>query len=80
MSAAVAIIVSDRIYVAKGQVDVFVAASLQAVAQARGTEGCLDFVVAPDPLEPGRVNVYEAWDSEEALLAFRGDGPGEDLS
>jgi hypothetical protein len=32
-------------------------------------------VVAADPLEPDRVNVYEAWEIEAALLAFRGEGP-----
>jgi hypothetical protein len=32
-------------------------------------------VVAADPVEPDRVNVYEEWDSERELLAFRGDGP-----
>ncbi len=74
------IIVSGRIQVADGRREEFVAASLEAVAQARRSEGCLDFVVAPDPLEPDRVNVYEAWESEEALLAFRGEGPGDDLS
>ena len=41
------IIVSGRIHVAAEQRDEFVAASLEAVAQARRAEGCLDFVVAP---------------------------------
>lgn len=74
------IIVSGRIRVAEGQVDEFLAASLEALAQARRTAGCLDFVVARDPLEADRVNVYEEWESEEALLRFRGEGPGDDLS
>jgi hypothetical protein len=39
-------------------------ASLESVAQARRAAGCLDFVVAADPLEPDRVNVYGRWDSE----------------
>lgn len=62
-----------------GTQQAFVASSAEAVAQARRTPGCHDFVVAADPLEPDRVNVYEEWASEEALLAFRGEGPGEDL-
>lgn len=53
---------------------------MESIAQARCAAGCLDFVVAADPLEPGRVNVYERWDSEAALTAFRGDGPGADLT
>jgi len=56
-------------------------ASIASVAQARRTAGCLDFVVAADPLDPARVNVYERWDSETALAAFRGDRtwPGPDV-
>ena len=64
----------------EGQRQAFVEASLAAVEQARRADGCRDFVVAADPLEGDRVNVYEEWASEEQLLAFRGEGPGEDLS
>ena len=74
------IIVSGRIYVRPGARQAFVAASLAAVAQARETPGCRDFVVAADPLEPDRVNVYEEWESEEALVTFRGAGPPHDVS
>lgn len=74
------IIVSGRIYVAPEGRERFVATSLEAVAQARQADGCLDFVVAADPLEAGRVNVYEQWESAAALEAFRGEGPSEDLT
>jgi len=37
-------------------------------------------VVAADPLDTGRVNVYEEWDVPAAHEAFRGDGPGPDLT
>ncbi len=69
------IIVSGRIFVGPGQRDEFVTRSLDAVVQARGAPGCIDFVVAPDPLEPDRVNVYEMWESAAELEAFRGAGP-----
>ncbi len=74
------IIVSGRIYVRPGARENFLTRSAAAVVQAQRTNGCLDFVVAADPVESNRVNVYEEWESEEALLRFRGDGPGEDLS
>lgn len=73
------IIVSGRIYVRSGQRDLFVKSSMEAVQAARQTPGCRDFVVAPDPVEADRVNVYEEWDSAAQLQAFRGDGPGNDL-
>ena len=69
------IIVSGKIFVRAGTRDDFVAMSREAITMARRAPGCLDFVVAADPLEPDRVNVYEAWETEAALLAFRGEGP-----
>jgi quinol monooxygenase YgiN len=74
------IIVSGQIYVRAGTRQDFLTHSAVAMEQARRTKGCLDFVVAADPLEPDRVNVYEEWETEEALVRFRGDGPGKDLS
>jgi len=74
------IIVSGRIYVRPGARQEFLTSSLEAVVQARGSHGCRDFVVAADPIEPDRGNVYKERESEEALLTFRGVGPGQDLS
>ena len=51
-----------------------------AVEQARRAPGCLDYAVSPDPLDPARFNVFERWESEEALLAFRGSGPDDDTA
>lgn len=74
------IIVAGRLFVRPERRAAFLAASMEAVAQARAFAGCRDFVVAADPLDAGRVNVYELWDSEAALLAFRGEGPSTDLA
>jgi quinol monooxygenase YgiN len=52
----------------------FLAANTEAVVQARQADGCLDFVQAADPLDLSRINVFERWDTEEHLLAFRGAG------
>ena len=73
------IIVSGRIYVTPGRRDAFVATSRDAVVEARLAPGCLDFVVAADPVEPDRVNVYEQWETEAELEEFRGEGPDSDL-
>jgi quinol monooxygenase YgiN len=74
------IIVSGRIYLRPGTRGEFLASSLEAVAQARKSRGCRDFVVAADPIEADRVNVYEEWESEEALTTFRGSGPDDGLT
>jgi quinol monooxygenase YgiN len=52
----------------------FLAVNSNVVGLARGAAGCLDFVQAADPLDPSRINVFERWESEDHLLAFRGAG------
>lgn len=74
------IIVSGRIFTKPGKRDAFLEASREAVEAARLAEWCQDFVVSADPIDANRVNVYEEWQSVKAMLAFRGDGPGDDLS
>jgi hypothetical protein len=72
-------LVSGRLYVTSGQREAFLASSRGAVIAARRAAGCRDFVVAADPIEPDRVNVYEEWDSDAQLETFRGAGPGPEL-
>jgi quinol monooxygenase YgiN len=48
------------------------------VRQARRAPGCLDFSLSADLLEPGRVNIYERWESQAAVEAFRGSGPSDE--
>lgn len=52
----------------------------EVLRQARVASGCLDFVLTADPLEPGRINVYERWESDEDLARFRGSGPDDEQS
>ena len=52
----------------------FLAANAAVVGKARQATGCLDFVQAADPLDPSRINIFERWDTEAHLLAFRGEG------
>lgn len=73
------IIVSGRIYVQAGTREGFIASSAKEILQARQSPGCRDFVIAADPFESDRVNVYEEWDSVEDLLAFRGSGPDKSM-
>ena len=41
------------------------------IRNARTQPGCLDFIIAADPIEAGRVNLLERWESEEHLATFR---------
>jgi quinol monooxygenase YgiN len=51
--------------------DRYVTAHRDLVRRARQAPGCLDVAIAPDPLDPGRVNVFERWESTEHLDAWR---------
>jgi quinol monooxygenase YgiN len=53
----------------------YLAGCMSVVEQARGIAGCLDFAITADPLDPGRVNNFERWESQAAVEAFRGSGP-----
>ena len=52
----------------------FLAANGGVLEQARRAPGCLDFVQSADPLDPSRINIFERWDNEDQLIAFRGAG------
>lgn len=54
--------------------DAMVADGARAVSMARNAAGCLDFSITADTLDPRRVNIFERWETEEELLAFRGSG------
>lgn len=41
------------------------------VRRARSAPGCLDLAITPDAVEPGRINNFEFWESEDSLDAWR---------
>jgi quinol monooxygenase YgiN len=69
------IIVAGTLDVDPDERDRYLADCADLIRQARGTDGCLDFYLVADPVEPGRINVFERWDSVAAVEAFRGSGP-----
>ncbi|WP_440098354.1 putative quinol monooxygenase [Streptosporangium sp. H16] len=72
------IIVSGWIRVDPDARDGYLRGCVSVVEQARASSGCLDFTLGADLVDAGRINVYERWESEKALDAFRGSGPGDD--
>ncbi len=72
------VIVSGFLTVRPEDRERYLASCADAVRTAREAEGCLDFALGADLLDPARVNVHERWASREAVEAFRGDGPPED--
>jgi len=47
--------------------DRFIEASIEGMRASRAEEGCVEYVFAADPLEPGRVVLSERWASMELL-------------
>ena len=73
------LIVAGHLTVAAQQRDEFLELSRPAMRSARSAPGCFDFVVAADPVDATRVVIYERWADRQALQAFRGSGPDDDL-
>ncbi|KIH98037.1 antibiotic biosynthesis monooxygenase [Streptomonospora alba] len=69
------VIVAGHITVEPHQRESYLAGCAPIVQQARREVGCLDFAICADLADPGRVNVYERWESRAALAAFRSSGP-----
>jgi quinol monooxygenase YgiN len=69
------VIVAGHITVDPEQRESYLAGCVRVVEQARETAGCLDFAITADLLDAGRVNIFERWESQESVAAFRGSGP-----
>lgn len=72
------LIVAGHLEVDPEERDAYVAGCVDAVAAARSAPGCLAFAVTADSLDPARVVIYERWEDEAQLLAFRGSGASDD--
>ena len=72
------LIIAGHIEVDPAARDGYVADCVAIVEAARAAPGCLDFSITADTVDAGRVCIYERWEDEEQLLAFRGSGPSGD--
>ena len=74
------VIVAGHIVVEPDRRESYLSECIPVVEEARRTPGCLDFSITGDLLDPGRINIFERWEAQEAVEAFRGNGPGNDQS
>ena len=58
--------------------DDYLAECVSLVEAARTAPGCLDYALAPDIVDAGRIVVAERWVSQQALDDFRGSGPSDE--
>jgi quinol monooxygenase YgiN len=71
------IIVAGQILVEPDQRETYLQSCMEVIERARKAPGCLDFALTADLLTVGRINVFERWESAEAVQSFRGDGPSQ---
>jgi quinol monooxygenase YgiN len=49
--------------------DAFVAGRVDAMVRSRAERGCIEYVIAADPVDPGRAVLFERWESQADLDA-----------
>jgi quinol monooxygenase YgiN len=72
------VIVAGYLVVEPPQRDGYLVGCEAVVQQARHTQGCLDFAISADLLDPSRIDIFERWESRAAMDAFRGSGPSDE--
>ncbi|MDQ2586870.1 putative quinol monooxygenase [Saccharothrix yanglingensis] len=71
------VIVAGHVVVDPHRRESYLADCVSVVREARDAPGCLDFSVTADLVDPGRVVIFERWESQAAVEAFRGSGPDD---
>jgi quinol monooxygenase YgiN len=72
------VIVAGHITVDPEERQSYLAGCMSVVEQARRADGCLDFAITADLLDPGRVNLFERWETQAAVETFRGSGHSDE--
>jgi quinol monooxygenase YgiN len=63
------LIVAGHFDVDPEQVDAFIGERVEGMRQSQAEPGCFAYVFMADPTAPGRVRLFERWESKEALAA-----------
>lgn len=61
------IIVAGYFIVDPGQREQFLHSRADMMLRSRSEDGCITYAFSPDPLDPGRVLLFERWESKAAL-------------
>ena len=67
------IIVGGTFEVPAAQREAFIAERVAMIRRSRAEAGCEEYTFAADPVEPGRVVLYERWTDQAALDAHLGE-------
>lgn len=72
------VIVAGEFLVEPEEREAFLASRADGMRRSRAEAGCLEYTFSADPLDPGRVLLFERWESQQALdahLAALGPAP-----
>lgn len=72
------IIVAGHLFVDPAVRDEYLRGCIEVMVLARRTAGCKDFSLTADPIDDRRINIFEQWESAEAVEAFRGAGQSDE--
>jgi quinol monooxygenase YgiN len=61
------IIVAGHFLVDPSQREQFLHSRADMMRRSRSEEGCITYAFSPDPLDPGRILLFERWESKAAL-------------
>jgi len=63
------VIVAGWFEVDPSERDAFLALRVDAMRRSRAERGCIEYVIAADPVDPGRAVLFERWESQADLDA-----------
>ncbi|OLM29609.1 hypothetical protein Ae717Ps2_0502 [Pseudonocardia sp. Ae717_Ps2] len=69
------LVIAGPVHIDPRQRRAFVDAHKDLITAARAFRGCLDIAVTPDLVDPARVYLFELWESDERLQAWRAMAP-----
>lgn len=72
------VIVAGHLVVDPQEREAYLAGCADVVEQARRAPGCLDFSITADLVDPGRIVIFERWESQAAVEEFRGSGTSDE--
>lgn len=72
------VIVAGHLIVSPEEREPYLDGCRSVVEQARSAPGCLDFAITADLVDTGRIDIFERWESQAAVEAFRGSGPSDE--